>query len=345
MNVELSAMNTGPGTAKSVPRAWVVCVLLLVCAWVPFAAASAQVQPTKERAANFSEGRVIICVAKDGIIMATVPSHADPKAIPPAIVPVAALRAGVLLGAVEWTHTGTGSEPVRLDAELRRMAAAALTRNAVLTNDPIAASDLEAIGVSVLEHIRPLAEEFHGKIGLAKNEPLVRLVLASYIPNYGPDVWTLDYPVRQEPLGNGYYQTRVLRPSYTQLYPPEKGQPHTLIEVDYPPEPRFRKGPELLDLLQANDSRLTSLRSSNEKVEKAVRQITDGESQKSDVASDAEFLRAAIPAVTGPGAKMSMVNIDFQNGYQWVVAPPAAERPQETPQEPGAPTLRRKPGE
>lgn len=338
-------MNTGPRTAKSFLHTWFVSVLLLCCLWFPFTAASAQVQPTEERAANFAEGRVIICVAKDGIIMATLPSNTDPKAISPAVVPIAALRAGVLLGAVEWAHPGTVGEPVRLDAKLRQMTAPALARNAALTNDPIAASDLEAIGVSVLEHLRPLAEEFHGKINLAKNEPLVRLVLASYVPDYGPDVWTLDYPVRQEPLGNGYYQTRILRPSYTQLYPPEKGRPHTLIEVDYPPEPRFRKGPELLDLLRANDPRLTPLRSANEKVGKAVRQIVDGESQKSDVATDAEFLRAAIPAVAGPGTKMSMVNVDFQNGYQWVVAPPPGERPQEAPQEPGAPTLRRKPGE
>jgi hypothetical protein len=335
-------MKMGRGSAKPfLYLAW-LCVFLLACVWFPSSAAWAQVEPTEEVVANLAEGRVIVCVAKDGIVLATVASQSERGSLPPVVVPVSSLRAGVLLGAVEWTRPDSGEAPVRLDGELQGLASAALN-NSSQTNNLIAASDLEAIGVSVLERIRALAGEFHRKIDLRKDEPLVRLVLASYVPDYGPDVWTLDYPIRQDPLGNGYYLTRVLRPSYTQLYPPEKGQPRALIEVRYPPASRAMQAPELLDLLRGNDPRLAAIRASDEKVEKAVTRVVEGESYKSEAAADAEFLRAAIPAVAGPDAKMSMVNIDFANGYRWLVEPPAAERPPEAPREPGAPTLRRKP--
>jgi hypothetical protein len=335
-------MKMGRRTSSCFLRASFSFVLLLVCLWLSVSAAGAQVEPTEEVAANLAEGRVIICVAKDGIVLATVASKSERGSVPPVVVPISALRAGVLLGAVDWTHPASGEASVRLDGELRNLASAALN-NSSQTNNLVAASDLEAIGVSVLERIRALAGEFHGKIDLGENEPLIRLVLASYVPDYGPDVWTLDYSIRQDPLGNGYYQTRVLRPSYTQLYPPEKGQPHTFIEVQYPPASRVKQAPELLDLLRGNDPRLAAIRASDEKVEKSLDRVVEGESQKSDAAPDAEFLRAAIPAVAGQDAKMSMVNIDFQNGYQWLVEPPAAQRPPEAPREPGAPTLRRKP--
>ena len=335
-------MKMGRRNANSFLHASFLVALLLIGLWFSVSPASAQVEPTEEVVTNLAEGRVIICVAKDGIVVATMASQSEAGSVAPVVIPIAALRAGVLLGAVEWIHPSTGKAPVRLDGELHGLAIAALN-NSSAANNPFAASDLESIGVAVLERVRALAEQFHGKINLGENAPLIRLVLASYVPRYGPDVWTLDHPIHQESLGNGYYLTRVLRPRYTQLYPPEKGQPHTLIEVQYPPASRFKQGPELLDLLRGKDPRLAAIGASDEKVEKALALVVEGESQKSEAAADAEFLRAAIPAVAGPAAKMSMVNIDFENGYQWVVEPPAAERPPEAPHEPGAPTLHRKP--
>ena len=297
----------------------------------------------QEVAANLAEGRVVVCAAKDGIIVATVDAHSEPGSRPPAVVALSALRAGVLLGAVEWVQPESSDKPIRLDSELPRLAGAALNTSG-RPNYENAASDIEAIGVALLERVRQLAGQLHNKINIGEDEPLIRLVLVGYVPNYGPEAWTIDYHIRQDALGNDYWRTRVLRPSYNQLYPPEKGQPHTFVEVSYPPANRATAAPELLDLLRQNDPRLARIRTVNEILAKSVAFVVDGQSQKSLAASDADFLRAALPAVTPPETKLTMALIDFDKGFRWLIEPPAAERPpaEATPQEPEAPTLLRK---
>ena len=78
----------------------------------------------------------------------------------------------------------------------------------------------------------------HHKINLGEDEPLIRIVLAGFVRDYGPEAWTIDYHIAQDALGNDIWRTRVLRPTYNQLYPPEKGKPKTFMEVRYPPENR-----------------------------------------------------------------------------------------------------------
>jgi len=296
---------------------------------------------------NLAEGRVVICPAKNGIIVATIDQHSEPGSRPPAVAMLSSLRAGVMLGAVEWVHPDSPDskdQPIRLDQEFPNLAAAAL-RIPRGQSDSNTASDLEAIGVSVLERLRQVAAELHHKINLGEDEPLLRLVLADYVQNYGPEVWVLDYRVRQDSLGNDYWRTRILRPSYNQLYPPVKGQPHTLIEVRYPPENRAQGAPELLDLLRQNDPRLASIRSANKELEKSVTLVAEGRSQKSSAASDIDFLKAALPAVIPAKTKITMALVDFDRGFQWVLRPPKPAAPapnSQTPQEPERPTLMRK---
>jgi hypothetical protein len=311
--------------------------------WLFPAGASAQDERAQEVAANLAEGRVVVCAAKDGIIVATIDAHSEPGSRAPAVVALSALRAGVLLGAVEWVQPESSDKPIRLDSELPRLAGTALN-NSGRPDYEIAASDIEAIGVALLERVRQMAGQLHNKINIGEDEPLIRLVLVDYVPNYGPEAWTIDYHIRQDALGNDYWRTRVLRPSYNQLYPPEKGQPHTLVEVSYPPANRATAAPELLDLLRQNDPRLAQIRTVNQILAKSVAFVVDGQSQKSLAASDADFLRAALPAVTLPETKLSMALIDFDRGFQWVLEPPAAEHPpaEATPQEEGAPSLRHK---
>jgi hypothetical protein len=198
--------------------------------------------------------------------------------------------------------------------------------------------------VAVLERIRQVAGLLHNKINMGEGEPLIRIVLAGYVPDYGPEAWTIDYRIAQDALGNDIWRTRVLRPSYNQLYPPEKGQPHTLVEVRYPPANRAKDAPELLDLLRQNDPRLAKVRAANEIMAKSVAFVVDGQSQKSAVASDVDFLRGALPAVTSPETKLTMALIDFDKGFRYVLEPPVEDRaPADAkPREPGAPTLRRK---
>jgi hypothetical protein len=178
---------------------------------------------------------------------------------------------------------------------------------------------------------------------------LIRIVLAGYVRDYGPEAWTIDYHIRQDALGNDIWRTRVLRPSYNQIYPPEKGQPKTFMEVRFPPENRAKGDPELLDLLQQNDSRLTKFRAVNEIQAKSVTLAAEGQSQKADAVSVVNFLKAALPAITPAETKLTMAKVDYDAGFQWILqppkapAPPPSETPQEkTPEEPERPTLRRK---
>ena len=314
--------------------------------WLLPAGAFAQQEAAQEVAANLAEGRVVVCAAKDGIIVATVDAHSEPGSRPPTVLALSAFRAGVLLGAVEWVQPESSDKPIRLDSELPRLAGAALNTSG-RPNYANAADDIEAIGVALLERVRQLAGQLHNKINIGEDEPLIRLVLVGYVPNYGPEAWTVDYHIRQDALGNDYWRTRVLRPSYNQLYPPEKGQPHTFVEVNYPPANRATAAPELLDLLRQNDSRLARIRTANELMTKSLTLVVEGQSQKSVAATDADFLRTALPAVTPPETKLTMALIDFDKGFRWVLEPAEAERPpketttpQGTPQEEGAPSLR-----
>jgi len=319
--------------------------LLWICLFVSSAPAFAQQEMGKEVAVNLAEGRVIICAAKDGVIVATVETNGEPGSRQPVVASLSSTRAGVLLGAVEWLQPGTTEKPIRLDNELSHLVGAALN-NAVDTGNPNSASDIEAVGVSVLERIRQLAGQFFNKINIPEDEPLIRLVLVDYVPKYGPEAWSIDYHIRQDALGNNLWHTRVLRPSYTQLYPPDKGQPHTLVEVRYPPENRAKAEPELLDLLRQNDPRLAPMRSANPIAEKSVALVIDGQSQKSLSAPDADFLRAALPVSAAPGAKLSMALLDFDKGFQYLIAPAEGAPPAPTDEnrESGAPSLRHKSG-
>ena len=323
----------------------VLSVFICVHVWFLPSEVRAQEDAAQEVAVNLAEGRVVVCAAKDGIIVATADSHSERGSRQPVVVTLSSLRAGVLLGAVEWIQPESSDKPVRLDSELTRIAAEALNTSG-RPNYSNAATDIESIGVALLERFREVAGQLHHKIKIGEDEPLLRLVLVDYVPDYGPEAWTVDYHIRQDSLAADYWRTRVLRPSYNQLYPPEKGQPHTLIEVRYPPANRATAAPELLDLLRQNDPRLARVRTASEILAKSVASVVGGESQKSLAASDAEFLRAALPAVTPPETKLTMALIDFDRGFRWLIEPPeaAAPPPADTkPREPDAPTLRRKP--
>jgi hypothetical protein len=323
-------------------------VFICVHPWLLSQSAFAQETGDQEVAVNLAEGRVVICAAKDGIILAAMDTHSESGSLPPDIAILSAERMGVMLGAVEWVQPDSKDKPVRLDNELRGLIAAALNTGGE-KDAGFRASDIESIGIAVLERLRALAGLLHHKINLGEDEPLIRIALAGHVHDYGPEAWTIDYHIRQDALGNDIWRTRVLRPSYNQLYPPEKGQPKTLIEVRYPPENRASGEPELLDLLQQNDSRLTKIRAANEIVAKSVTLAVEGQSQKADAASLVNFLKAALPAIAAPETKLIMAKVDYDAGFQWILQPPKAPTPppgekpaDKTPEEPERPTLRHK---
>jgi hypothetical protein len=310
----------------------------------------AQQSSDQEVAVNLAEGRTVICATKDAIILAATDAHTEAGSLPPGISILSAERVAVMLGAVEWVLPDSKDQPIRLDGEFTRLVAAALNTGGQ-KDEGFRASDIESIGIAVLERLRVLAGSLHHKVTLGEDEPLIRIVLAGYLRDYGPEAWAIDYRIQQDDLGNGIFRTRVLRPSYNQLYPPEKGKPKTLMEVRYPPENRAKGEPELLDLLQQNDARVAKIRATTEIQAKAMTLVVEGQSQKSDAASVVTFLKAALPATTPPETKLYMVKVDFDAGIQWIIQPPKAPAPPpppgqkpnpNTPDESDRPTLRHK---
>ena len=209
-------------------------VFICVHLWLLSPSAFAQETADQEVAVNLAEGRVVICAAQDAVILAAMDAHGEAGSQPPAIAILSAVRMGVMMGAVEWVQPDSQDKPIRLDNEFKSLIAAALN-NGGPKDEAFRASDIESVGIAVLERVRLLAGQLHHKINLGEDEPLIRIVLAGYVREYGPEAWTIDYHIRQDALGNDIWRTRVLRPSYNQLYPPEKGKPKTFMEVRYPP--------------------------------------------------------------------------------------------------------------
>jgi len=151
-----------------------------------------------------------------------------------------------------------------------------------------------------------------------------------------------------------YWQTRILRPRFTQLYPPEGGKkaPHTLVEARYPPEDpgvlaskvvTQNTEPPLIALIQAGDPALTRLRSSDVKFAKVMDAIDHGQAQKASATDSADFLRAALPLISG-GNKFFLGTMEEQHGFDWIVPPDEpVEKTDEKTRPPSAPSLRRKP--
>ena len=122
---------------------------------------------------------------------------------------------------------------------------------------------MEAIGQGLLEQLNEVAQNLHGKVNLSADEPLTELILVGYLAGYGPDIWTITYQIQQQEQDSDYWTTRVLRPSYLQFWPPEKGQPRTLLEFSYPND---NAPTPVLELLRQKDRRITDfyqLRSQN----------------------------------------------------------------------------------
>lgn len=327
-------MNVAWRTAWSVFPRFLLVLSAFICVhlWILSPGCRAQVFRDQEVAVNLTEGRIVVCATKDAILLAAADAHGEPGSRAPEIAILSPLRMGVMLGATEWNVPGSNDKPVQLDAEFTKLVTAALN-NGGQADEGFRATDLESIGVAVLERLRLLAGQLHHKVNLGEDEPILRIVLAGYVRDYGPEAWVLDYRIAQDDLGNGVFRTRVLRPSYNQIYPPEQGKPKTLMEVRYPPEDRAAGEPELLDLLQQNDSRLAGIRSGDQIEAKSVALVVQGQSQKSDAAGLSAFLKSALPAVTPPATKLTMARVDYDGGFHWILQPPRAPAPPPAPGE------------
>jgi hypothetical protein len=314
--------------------------LLLLGAMI-LAALPARAQ-VDEIVANLSGGRVIVHVARDSIIFGAISQPLEAKSVPPRVASMDAGHIGIFFGAEEW-QVPAQPRPIRLDRDIEHIG----------RRDPRYAqpagggeSDLEQLGVIFLEKLRPLVSQLHHKIDLKPDEPLLEIVLIGYAPEgYGPEVWLIEYRVEQESISSqaDYLETRPLRPRFTQLYPPEKHEAHTLVEVRYPND---SQEVPLLGLIQQNDPRIARLKSSEPRFAKVTDLIERGQAQKADAKDSADFMRALLPLLVG-GTNFFEGTMSENRNFEWIVPP---EEPIEKEKQaedknrpPDAPTLRRKP--
>jgi len=323
-------------------RRWMVRLsLCLFLACVPaFQRSPAQDREAgNEIVANLAGGRVIVHVARDKIIFAAIDQPVEPSSIPPRVLSIDSRHIGVLLGASEW-RSPADPKPVRLDRDFPQVPG----KNPHYAADSEeVAPDLDVIGVAFLERLRPLVAQLHHKIEFKPDEALFEVVVIGFAPeDYGPEVWTVEYRIQQEEIATrgDFWQTRLLRPRFTQLYPPEKKAPKTLVEVRYP---LSLEGPTLQQLIQGNDPELDNLSRGEPKFSKVMENIDRGQANKAVAEDAADFLRAALPLISEK-AKFILGTMT-EGGFDWVVPPdePVEKAKEDKNRPPEAPTLRRKP--
>jgi hypothetical protein len=317
--------------------------LLLLLTTLAFAAVPVSAQED-EIVANLAGGRVLIHVTRDAIVFAAIDHPLEVKSVPPRVATIGSSHIGILFGASEW-QIPAQPRPIRLDRQIEDVRPPTTQG---YTPPGSGETDLETIGVAFLEKLRPLVSQLHHKFELKPDEPLFEIVLIGYAPqNYGPEVWLLDYGVEQESVGSRseYWQTHILRPRFTQLYPPEKRQPKTLVEARFPAD---LAGVPLTGLIQQNDPRIAQLRSSDQRFAKVIEQIEHGQANKANTQDAADFIRAVLPQIAG-GANFVEAQMGEAGGFEWIVPP---EEPREKDQRAkggdkdrpaDAPTLQRKP--
>jgi hypothetical protein len=294
-----------------------------------------------EIVANLAGGRVIVQVSRDAIIFGAIDHPLEATAVPPRVAAIGPTHVGIFFGASEW-QVPAQPRPIRLDKNVGDLHAGAPAYQPAGSGDP----DLELIGTAFLEKLRPLVSQLHHKIDLKPDEPLFEIVLIGYAPkDYGPEVWLIDYGAEQQSVSTrgDYWQTRLLRPRFTQLYPPEKHEAKTIVETRFPMN---LQAIPLLGLIQQNDPRIAQLRSSDQRFAKVLDQIEHGQANKSISQDSADLLRAALPLIAN-GSTFIEGKMPEGGGFDWIVPPEepvekhAEEKDKERP--PDAPTLVRKP--
>jgi hypothetical protein len=286
--------------------------------------------PAEEFVANLAAGRVVILVAKDAIVIATVENPIEVQTHVPTPVPVSSLRAEILLGAVDWQSPSSQQQIARIDRELPHLRASALAgpKNSAPTLGGATANaeavDLEGVGQALFERFNDITRDIHGKISLPAGEPIAQLVVAGYAKDYGPEVWLLTFNVKQDIQREDYYNTHVTRPTFFQYWPPEKGEQHTLVEFQYPPE---NPSPTIFDMLKNKDPRIDKVISTDAKMLQVATMLLTGDSKKILAVDAVQFMRAVLGAIATEKTRETVSTITEDAGLQWVLQPPAEPKP------------------
>jgi hypothetical protein len=277
--------------------------------------------PREEIVANLAAGRVVIAVVKNAILVGTVENQIEPQSRVPSPVQLSSERLAVPLGAVEWFSPSSQETLARLDTELPHLHSHSAPSGPHLGHVEAGgeASDIESIGQGVMERLNQVAHGLYTKLERPADEPLAQLIVTDYLTGYGPEIWQVSYGIEQEQQRGDFWDTRVLRPKYLQFWPPEKGQPHTLVEFAYPPE---TAPTSLIELLRQNDPRLAKLVASDPTMGAVAGQFLQGDSKKIRSEDAIQFLRAALAAIASPNERETFAVIGEETGFAWILAPP-----------------------
>jgi hypothetical protein len=297
----------------------------------------------EEIAVNESAGRAIIAVVQGAILIGTIENPIEAETRLPVPVEVSSERVGIILGAVDWNSPSSQKNLARLDLDLPHVQYSSVADAPHLgaAVQGAEASDVEAIGKPLRDRIAGVAGSIHSDLHWPPGDPLVDLVIADYLVGYGPEVWQVTYALRQEQQHGDFWVTNVERPVYAQIWPPEKGQPHTLMEFAYPPQ---SAPPSLLEMLRRKDPKLEPLFHGDARISDTANRILAGESSKIPAGDATQFLRAALDLIKPANARETVALIREDSGFRWILAPPpepkkpaAAELPSPRPAD--APTL------
>ena len=294
-----------------------------------------------EVVATLTGGRVIVHATSESVTFIAIDEPIEVGAAPPRVMTLDGRHVAVLLGSSEW-RIPADPTPIRLDKGYASVGGADPKYQSSYNGE--AEPDLETMGVGFLEKLSPLAARLHHKLDFPADQPLLELVVIGFGPReYGPEAWTVDYRMTQTMIAThgDYWQTRVLRPRFTQLYPPEKKASHKLVETCYPGE---CKGPTLQQLLEGNEPTLEKLARSDARFLKAVDLINKGQAQKAAAPDVVGFLRAVVPLLY-TGHRFVMGTFEEEHGFNWVVPPDEPiekAKKDDKSRAPEAPTLRRK---
>lgn len=330
--------NPMEGLLHRAQFAAILAAAVLPAAWISAYRTVAQESSAKagqELVANLAAGRVVIAVVKDAILIGTVENPIEAETRTPAPVEMETSRVGIILGAIDWFSPSSQQQVARLDKELPHLKAyqVAVTPHLLPSQGGEEASDIETVGLGLQQRLNEIAKGLHGKVDLPENEPLAELIVADYVPSYGPEVWQLTFAMKQSQQKGDYWDTRVLKPTYLQFWPPEKGQPKTLIEFSYPPE---NAPTPLLEMLRQKDPRLERIRDSDPQMALVADELLKGESNKLYAADTTQFLRAALAAIADPKSRQTVAAIGVEKGFFWVLPPPAEATPRRPSPEEGA---------
>ena len=297
-------------------------------------------QAVEEVVVNQATGRVVIAVVKGAILIGTAENPIEQGSHPPIPVNLSSVRAGVLLGAIDWTSPSLQKELGRLDRDLPQirsfMPGADNNPHLSQAGANQEASDIEAIGKPLGQRLGLLAGDIHSNLDWPSSDPVLQLVLADYVEGYGPEVWQMSYTLDQEQQKGDYWVTNIGEPTYLQFWPPEKGDRHSLIEFDYPQK---NAPPSLLDLLRQKDSRLQGLIQGDAKMADTANKFLTGDSMKVMPGDATQFLRAALGAITPPNVPRTMAIIKQETGFEWILPPPPEPKAPKNSRPSGAPSL------